>query len=274
MDATTDVAGIPVIPGLGWPGRPRSYSVPRGKEFIVPEGQCADLLDAMRAAPRAYASYQDCATLGLNRAYGNEVTVRAVYGFPRDYLAHMVNWWTKDLGVYPASGIEFVRRPNLFLFDLEGAVIDTATYRDTLADVTRAHDLWGASTPPVPVADTVDWTRTAPRLSSWVRNLRKHLDDPPERQVQYLMWATEKAVDAMLPVVEEGDSGFMVHPDKPELWRAVLSSLGYVAVLDRHAVLTGDIGQQVAVLEPDAIRNTVMVANPLAEAPARGPGYR
>ena len=88
------------------------------------------------------------------------------------------------------------------------------------------------------------------------------------------MWATEKAVDDMLPVVEEGNSGFMVHPEKPELWRAVLSSLGYVAVLDRHAVLTGDIGQQVAVLEPDAIRNVVMVDNPLAEALTQGSGFR
>ena len=72
----------------------------------------------------------------------------------------------------------------------------------------------------------------------------------------------EAVTNRLLPVEEVEGGPYVGHSLKPTLWRSLLAGVGYAAVLDRHAVLTGDIGQQIAVLRPDCIRNTECVRNP------------
>ena len=60
-------------------------------------------------------SFQDVPVLGMNSGYGNRVTPQAVYGFPRDYAAHLVNSWTVDRRAYPVTGIEYAHRPHVYL---------------------------------------------------------------------------------------------------------------------------------------------------------------
>jgi hypothetical protein len=258
------------LEGFEWPGKPRVIAMGRGGEaFRVREEDAQAVLDALRARPGAYVSCQDHHALELNPAYGNEVTPLGIYGFPRDYFAHLVWWWTKDLYSYPATGIEFAHRPNLFVFDLEGPILDTDFYASSVRarDMERLAEAWQPGSRAVrDLGFEVDATGVERTMRRWLRDSDRYGDMPTEEQAKHFLWAMESALNAMLPVVQAGDSGFYVHPNKPALWRAMLVSLGYVAFLDRHARLTGDIEQQVAVLQPEAIRNLSLFRNPINPA--------
>lgn len=257
-----------LLPGFPPLDRPRVFGRPNGARFQIAPEHAEGVLEALRAHPRAWVSCQEHDRLALNENYDNQVTPQAVYGFPRAYFAHLVWWWSFRRDVYPVTGVEYAHRRRLFLFDLEGRAVDSACYADAAPDVDRLGERWSGPCPAAAqetLGFAVDASAVAAKAENWSRSIRKHREAPPERQVEFLLRASEAIVDGMLP---DGGGrsigGFWSHPRKPALWRHLIADLGYAAVVDRHAALTGDIGQQVAVLCPEAIRAVVEISNPVA----------
>ena len=232
----------------------------------INEQSALAILDVLCKHPGAYVSCQDFAHLEINPNYSNAMTPRGLYGFPRDFLAYMVMWMTLDRTYLPTSGINYAHRENFFVFDLEGNIADSDTYdrSDLARDLEHLGEIWNPASRNVhDLGFNVDCAQCAETAGKWLTDTRKYTDCNRGEQFKYLILASEKIVDSMLPTTS--NQGFREHPHKPALWQAVLASLGYTALVDRHALLTGDIEQQIVVVEPSAIRGLVCIANPIKD---------
>jgi hypothetical protein len=250
-----------IPPGFSYPGGTPCFASYRfGSDHILDMDAVEAVLEVLRQAPRAYVSFQDHHCLELNENYSNQITVRGIYGFPRDALAWMIWEHTQDKATYRGSGVDFVRRPDMFLFDVEGQILDGSNRDALIPDILRMGQLWGVSGE-ADIGFPIDRGNVIHIAEDWARSLSKMTHDD-SNVLRYMMAAAESMINTMLPVEDVGD-GFQGHDYKPELWRAMIASLGYVAVEDRHSILTGDIWQQIVVLEPSSIKNTVQISNPL-----------
>jgi hypothetical protein len=262
-----------VLEGFSWPGNPRVLSRISDASLRVHRQGAEEFLELLRQHPGAYVSCQDHNVLELNPAYSNMVTPQGIYAFPRDFIAHMAWWLTMPRDNYPTSGVGFLHRPTLFVFDLDGPIADSDTY----THAALVHDLetlarqWQTGSPAVQnLPFEVDPGHAGHIARRWLRDVVRHSTDSADQQLKHLIWSSEKMVDSMLPTRDSDGDGYQEHEDKPALWRHLLAGLGYSGVADHHALLTGDIEQQLAVLQPTAIRNLVRLPNPLNREIALG----
>jgi len=217
--------------------------------------EAAALRDLLAPHAGRFVSFQDVEILALHDGYSNAVTPQGIYGFPVDWLAMLA----ADYAARPPragyshhlKSLGFIRRPHLFTFALDGAVVDTATYTQWRADSARLHEM------------VREDEYLADLAARWQRTAHRH--DPatgPGGDARSLLWNMERLIDAQLGL--SGDGPYLGHPEKPGLWRQMFVQLGYVAFIDHDNLLTGDLPHQVAVFQPTALSNVVATANPCA----------
>jgi hypothetical protein len=230
------------------PGDMTRLTVPEAKE-----------LEALLLAQRGrWLSFQTVDQLGINLNYSNWITPQAIYGFEVDVLLKMlpaVEKYAKQKDASPyIHRLGYLRRSDLFFFDVDGPVVQTETYTAVLDDLAKLRDL----------TMECGWEEMSHRFAHWLRSRSLNA----ERKTGYhgdtwaLITAMDCAIDQHLNLFDQ-EGPYRHHPDKPSLWRELFVALGYSGFCDHHGVLTGDLMFQTAVFNETALRDVEHLENPL-----------
>jgi len=216
------------------------------------------LADCLRGRDGTWVTFRRDASLDLEGVYSNHLTPHAVYGLDSSWVTAQADAYAsagshQRLRMY-FHGLGYVRRPHAVVFNVDGRVVSSATYSGIVEDAERLVEHVSRNHPAATDVLSRRW------------NLQVHADDP-RRSFMCLFYMTEMLADRIVGSVEWRD--YRVHPDKPAAWRDLLLALGIDALEDRSHLMTGEVYDQIAVVNAAAVRIVADFPNPAA---APGPG--
>ena len=227
-------------------------------EDMATREQAAALRDLLTPHGDAWVTFRSDLDLRLDGRYSNHITPEAIYALDASRTAAQADFYasrkTRRNETY-FHHVGYVRRPMAVVFAIDGRVASSQTYSDFHADRAR-------------LMEYVSLNYPKSMLSAERWNAKREYD--PYLGFKALIWMTEQVADDIVGSVYWGDT-FKHHPDKPRVWRELITAVGVDALEDRINFLTGDCGHQLAVLNPDAIRVLASFDNPAASAGSLSP---
>jgi hypothetical protein len=232
-------------------------------DTLADVGDVGALRDILSGYSGAWVSFRRDFDLSFKGDYGNHLTPEGIYGLPVD---RVVAWADEYRGLNRSARMKsdfhtagFTRRPVGVVFKPSGPVVCTEDFFGVQEAFERLL-AYVKDRRPKAVQAVEQW-RPKNRGD---RNLDRYLDS------RSVFWMTEAATDAVVGSVEW--RGFRHHPDKPQVWREMMLAAGASAFEDRACFMTGDLLEQIAVFDENALEMLHAFENP-ASAAAPEPSF-
>lgn len=220
-------------------------------DHLATPAQAAELGQILAEYDGSWTSFRDRGDLSLPVRYSNDLTPLAIYGLDTQRTRLLAESYAasnpRNRKRYPFHHLGYTRRPMAVVFRPTGRVISTENYSGFRSDAQRLLEFVEESHP-----------EAAETVKRW--SMAK-VPERPQDQFKCLIWMSERATDDIVGSVEYREA-FKIHPDKPRVWSYLLKHLEIDALEDRYGILTGDCGDQIAVIDPDKVEILAVLENP------------